>query len=186
MFNYAASTRPPCQKRRFGSAHYRVARKRGSARRQSQVFPLIESLSKTFYCKSGDTPKLNASNRNGRVCLQTVRVAYTRYFRVSPQYSSSHAARSFGDFVIVSRPSAVGRDEDATLFVKSCFTLLLCKADKMMMFNYAASTRPPCQKRRFGSAHYRVARKRGSARRQSQVFPLIESLSKTFYCKSTD
>ena len=54
------------------------------------------------------------------------------------------------------------------------------------MFNYAASTRPPCQKRRFGSAHYRVARKRGSARRQSQVFPLIESLSKTFYCKSTD
>ena len=39
-------------------------------------------------------PENNASNQSARVCLQTVRVFHTRYFRFSQGYSPSHAAFS--------------------------------------------------------------------------------------------
>ena len=70
-------------------------------------------------------------------------VSHTRYFRFSPQDSPSHAARSFtfrdrarggcqrarsfDSRVIVSRPSAVGRDEIVILFALCKFgSMLLC------------------------------------------------------------
>ena len=80
-------------------------------------------------------PENNASNQSARVCLQTVRVFHTSGKMVPPQYSPSHAARSFtirdrakcprrrarsfDEGVIVSRPNAVGRDVIVTLYTKS-------------------------------------------------------------------